>query len=71
MSWRSFSGIALSVVAILACGTLGAGAGYAALALLGWGGVGGALVATFVGMVVATTAFALGSVLLRAAGLLR
>jgi hypothetical protein len=71
MTLRSILGIAQSVVAIIACGALGAGAGYGLVALLGWSGVGGALLAVFVGMVVATAAWTGGSVLLRAVGLIR
>ncbi len=71
MKLRTLAGVALSVAAIIACGALGGGAGYGLLAWLGWSGVSGALVAVFVGMVVATAAWTLGSVLLRAAGLIR
>ena len=71
MNLHSILGIAQSIVAIIMCGALGAGAGYGLLAWLGWAGVSGALVAVFVGMVVATAAWTLGSVLLRAAGLIR
>ena len=71
MNLHSILGIAQNIFAIIACGALGAGAGYGLLAWLGWSGVGGALVAVFVGMVVATAAWTLGSVLLRAAGLMR
>jgi len=71
MNLRTLAGVALSVVGIVACGALGAAAGYALLLQLGWVGVGGALVAVVVGMVVATAAWTLGSVLLRAAGLIR
>lgn len=71
MTLHSILGIVQSVVAIIVCGALGGGAGYGLLALLGWTGIGGALVAVFVGMVVATAAWTLGSVLLRAVGLIR
>ena len=71
MTLHSILGIVQSVAAIIVCGALGGGAGYGLLAWLGWSGVGGALVAVFVGMVVATASWTLGSVLLRAAGLIR
>jgi len=63
--------ILLNLLAIVACGALGAGAGYSVLALFDVGGLTGALVAALVGMVVATAAWAAGSVALRAAGWIR
>jgi hypothetical protein len=71
MTFRTLAYVTLNLVAIIVCGAIGAGAGYALLALLGLSGVIGALVATFTGMVVATAAWTLGSTLLRAAGLIR
>jgi hypothetical protein len=63
--------ILLNVLAIVACGALGAGAGYGTLALLDVGGPTGAFVAALVGMVVATAAWAAGSAALRAVGWIR
>jgi len=71
MKLRTLVGVAQSVVSIIVCGALGAAAGYALRSQLGWSGVGGALVAVVVGMVVATAAWTLGSVVLRALGLIR
>jgi hypothetical protein len=71
MTFRTLAYIMGNLLAIIACGAIGAGAGYALLALLGLWGVAGALLAAFVGMVVATAAWALGSSLLRAAGVIR
>ena len=68
---RSLLSVLLSVIAILACGALGAAAGMGVRAALSLDGVAGALVALFVAMVVATLAWALGSAALRAAGLIR
>ncbi len=61
----------LSVLAILACGTLGALAGYASVTALGWSGTFAAIVATAIGMVVATGAWIAGAVVLRKLGWLR
>jgi hypothetical protein len=71
MSARSLLLILLNLLAIVACGVLGAGAGYGVVSVLDLGGVIGALVATFVGMVVATAAWAAGYAALRAAGWVR
>jgi hypothetical protein len=71
MSRRPLLMILLNLLAIVVCGAIGAGAGYGVLALLGVDGLPGAFVAAFVGMVVATAAWALGSSALRAAGLIR
>jgi hypothetical protein len=62
------SSLALSVLGILACGALGAFAGFAIVNAFGWSGTGAALVAVVVGMVVATAAWVLGTVLLRRLG---
>ena len=67
----SFVSITLSALAILACGSLGAFAGYGVVTALGWTGTLAALVAALVGMVVATLAWALGVVALRRLGWLR
>ena len=71
MSIRSLVSILLNVLAIVACGAAGAGAGYGVLTLLDVGGVTGALIAALVGMVVASAAWAAGSTVLRAAGRIR
>jgi hypothetical protein len=55
----------LSVLAILACGGVGAFAGLGLTRWVGLSGTWAALVATLVGMVVATAAFAVGVALLR------
>ena len=71
MTLRTLIYVVLNVVAIIACGALGAGAGYGVVHSLDLSGVGAALVATAIGMVAATAAWAGGSSLLRAAGLIR
>lgn len=63
--------VLLSVVAILACGGLGAVTGYALAGLLGLAGIPAALVAAVAGMIVATLAWAGGVALLRRLGWLR
>lgn len=63
--------VLLGIVAILACGALGAAAGLGLRAWLGLDGVGGAVLALFVAMIVATAAWALGVALLRALRILR
>jgi hypothetical protein len=60
-----------SGIAIVICGTLGAVAAWNLVAMLGWGGIGGAIAMTFVGMVVAVLLWVLGVVAGRALGLLR
>ena len=57
--------IALSVLAILGCGALGALVGFGALSAIGWTGSGAAILAVVIGMVVATLAWAAGVALLR------
>ena len=71
MALRTLMYVTLNVIAIIACGTAGAGAGYGIVQSLNLSGVAAALVATAIGMVVATAAWAGGSSLLRAAGLIR
>ncbi len=63
--------IVLSVVGIVVSGACGGLAGGAVAALLGWEGVGGALVAALIGMGVATAVWTGLTVLLRALGLVR
>lgn len=63
--------IVISVLGILACGTLGALAGFGLIQAIGLAGTFGAIVAAASGMVVATAAWALGATLLKKAGLLR
>ena len=63
--------IFLNILAIVACGAAGAGAGYGVLVLLDVHGLIGAFVAALVGMVVASAAWAAGSTVLRAAGWIR
>jgi hypothetical protein len=63
--------ILLNLLAIVVCGAAGAGAGYGVLALLDTQGLTGAFLATLVGMVVASAAWAAGSTALRAAGWIR
>ena len=62
---NSFPSIVLSVLAILACGAIGAAVGLGITRWVGMSGTWAALVATFVGMVVATVAFGVGVALLR------
>jgi hypothetical protein len=68
---RTLLSVLASLVAILACGALGAAAGVALRGWLALDGVTGALVALFVAMIVATAAWALGMAVLRAARILR
>lgn len=63
--------IALSVLAILACGALGALAGFGSILAIDGSGTGAAILAAVVGMVVATLAWAAGVALLRRLGWLR
>ena len=65
MRRNSFPAIVLSVLAILVCGGIGAVAGLGLTRWVGLSGTWAALLATFVGMVVATVAFAAGAALLR------
>jgi hypothetical protein len=63
--------IVSSILGILVSGTVGGLAGWSATTLLGFNGVGGALVAAAIGMVVATAVWIGLTVLLRALGFLR
>ena len=60
-----------SVVGILISGMCGGLAGWASVAVLGWSGIGGAIVAAIIGMVVATATWVGLTVLLRAVGFLQ
>ena len=71
MKMRTVVGILLNLVAIVVCGAIGAIGGYGTVEWLDLSGVVGALVAAFVGMVLATAAWAAGATLLRGAGILR
>jgi hypothetical protein len=55
-----------SLVAIIACGGVGALAGWELVATVGWTGVGAALTAAVVGTIVATFLFAAGIALWQA-----
>ena len=68
---NSTGSIVFSVLGILVSGILGGLAGWTVITLLGFSGVGGALVAAPVGMVVATAVWVGLTVLLRALGYLR
>jgi len=63
--------IVFSILGILVSGTVGGLAGWSVVTLLGFTGVGGALVAASIGMVVATAVWIGLTVLLRALGFLR
>jgi hypothetical protein len=63
--------ILISVLGILACGALGAFAGFGLIHAIGVAGTFGAIIAVAAGMVVATAAWTLGATLLKKAGLLR
>ena len=65
MRRNSFPAILLSVLSILVCGALGAFAGVGLVRWIGLSGTPSALVATLVGMLVASGAFAAGVALLR------
>jgi hypothetical protein len=60
-----------TILAILACGVAGGIAAWGLVTALGFDGVFGAILAAFVGMVVATALWAGGSSLLRGLGWLR
>jgi hypothetical protein len=70
-SWRrsqmSMSYV-LSGIAIVICAGIGAAIAWIIVSSIGWGGVGGAIVATVIGMVLATTLFAGGIVIGKAMG---
>ena len=61
----------LSGIAIVICAGIGATAAWIIVSSIGWGGIGGAVAMTVVGMVLATLLFAGGIVLGKALGLLR
>jgi hypothetical protein len=63
--------IVFSVLGILVSGTVGGLAGWSVMTALGFAGVGGALVAALLGMVVATAVWIGLTVLLRALRFLR
>lgn len=60
-----------SLIGIIVSGGAGGLAGWAVIAVLGWSGVLGALVAAAIGMVVATAVFLMITVILRAMGIVR
>jgi len=66
MTLHTLTLIALNVLAIVVCGGLGGAAGYGVVDWLGLTGVPAAIVASVVGMLVATVAWAAGATLLRA-----
>ena len=68
---RTYLRIALNVIAIIACGALGGGIGFVIARALSLDGVPAALVAAVIGMVIATAAWAGGSSVLRALGIIR
>ncbi len=61
----------IQVLAIVACGGGGALLAWLLVSALGWTGVGGAVAATFAGMLSATLLWAGGVALLRALGWLK
>lgn len=60
--------MAVKLAVLFTCGALGAFAGFALAAALGWTGVPAAVVAVFSGMAAAALVFALGVAALRKAG---
>jgi len=60
-----------SVIAIILCGALGGYLGWLFVGSMGLSGTLGAIVAAVIAMVIAVAAWAAGSILLRAAGILR
>ena len=68
---RSFLSLVGSLVSIVFCGALGAGAGYLVRGWLDADGVSGALLAAVVAMVVASAAWIAGSTLLRTLRVIR
>ena len=58
----------LSGIAIVICAGLGAAIAWIVVSSIGWDGVGGAIAATVIGMVLATALFAGGVVLGKALG---
>jgi hypothetical protein len=61
----------LSGIAIIICAGLGATSAWMIVSAMGWGGIGGAIAMTVVGMVLATLLFAGGVVLGKALGFLK
>jgi hypothetical protein len=61
----------LSGIAILICGGIGAAMAWMIVSSIGWGGIAGALIATAIGMVLATALFVLGIFLARTLGYLK
>ena len=61
----------LSGISILICATLGATAAWFIVSSIGWGGIGGAIATTVLGMVLATLLFAAGILLGKAVGRFR
>ena len=68
---NSTGSIVFSILGILVGGIVGGLAGWSTVALLGFDGVTGALIAAIIGMVVATAVWIGLTVLLRALGFLR
>ena len=58
----------LSGIAIVICAGIGAAIAWLIVSSIGWYGIGGAIAATVIGMVLATTLFAGGVVLRKALG---
>jgi hypothetical protein len=68
---RTLLSMIAGLLGIVAAGAVGGGVGYVVSGWLGLDGVGAALVALVVAMVVATALWAGGSALLRSLGLIR
>lgn len=60
-----------SLLGIVACGAIGGASAWATVTAVGWSGTLGSIVATIIGMVVATAAWAAGTSLLRKLGVIR
>lgn len=58
----------LSGISILICAGLGAAAAWLIVSSIGWAGIGGAIATTVLAMVLATSLFAAGIVLVKAVG---
>ena len=71
MSTHTPRSIFFSIIGILVSGIIGGLAGWSIVALLEWDGVGAALTAAGIGMVVATAVWTGLTVLLRSLGFLR
>jgi hypothetical protein len=61
----------LSGIAILVCAGTGATCAWLIVSSIGWSGIGGALVTTVIGMVLATLLFAVGVVVGKALGVFK